>query len=369
MHVLLLGGGLQGLSVADSLIKDGYVLSVISDDETVLKSRLFKHKYLSSKNDLQYLHKVLSENIIDVIIPMGDKNAAFLSEHKEQIERKFSTKCAVPNYDLFSLVYNKSSFMAFCEENNIPHPKTIKLTSENLTACANEIGFPSLIKPDYSVGARGITKVYSKKELYEQFNIIQQNHGQCSLQEFIDNKDYYFNVMLYRTSEGCFVNYTIFKVLRMYPLGAGSSSCCVTIENNQLLQICKDTLNKLNWVGFADFDVLFNKETLEYKVIEINPRVPASLKAAAISNVNFPAIILADEMNQDIPYYEYKPGKTLRYLGIDILWFLKSKNRFKANPSWFSFFSKKTFYQDIYKNDASTWLTWFTVGLKKFFSS
>ena len=74
-------------------------------------------------------------------------------------------------------------------------------------------------------------------------------------------------------------------------------------------------------------------------------------------------------MNQDIPYYEYKPGKPLRYLGIDILWFLKSKNRFKANPSWFSFFSKKTFYQDIYKNDASTWLTWFTVGLKKFFSS
>ena len=81
MNVLILGGGLQGLSVADSLIKDGHILSVISDDETVLKSRLFKHKYLFSKNDIKYLHKVLSENSIDVIIPMGDKNAEIGRAH------------------------------------------------------------------------------------------------------------------------------------------------------------------------------------------------------------------------------------------------------------------------------------------------
>ena len=38
--------------------------------------------------------------------------------------------------------------------------------------------------------------------------------------------------------------------------------------------------------------------------------------------------------------------KYLRYFGLDILWFLHSKQRFSSIPSWFKLFSKDTFYQD-----------------------
>lgn len=47
----------------------------------------------------------------------------------------------------------------------------------------------------------------------------------------------------------------------------------------------------LDWVGFADFDVLRTKNG-DFKIIEINPRVPASIRAAEISGVNFPALIV-----------------------------------------------------------------------------
>ena len=172
--------------------------------------------------------------------------------------------------------------------------------------------------------------------------------------------------MLYRDANGQCHNCAIIKIVRVYPIGAGSSSCCISVENDELLSICKDALDKLNWMGMADFDVLQRKDTHEYKIIEINPRVPASLRAAYISGINFPETIVLDTLGERYHSDEYTPGKTLRYMGIDLLWFLKSPKRFKSSPSWFRFFGKNIYYQDIYRKDASTWYSWFVTGLKKF---
>ena len=197
------------------------------------------------------------------------------------------------------------------------------------------------------------------------FQMIKEQYGDCTLQELIDNKEYYYNVMLYRNKEGRFLAYTIIKIVRMYPIEAGSSTCCISIENDELLNICKDCLEKLNWVGIADFDVLQKLDTREYKIIEINPRVPASLKASSISGVNFPEMIAIDKTGGTVPVYQYTPGKVMRYLGTDIMWFLKSNKRWKASPSWFSLVGKNIYYQDIYTNDMSTWWTWFGEGMEK----
>ena len=115
----------------------------------------------------------------------------------------------------------------------------------------------------------------------------------------------------------------------------------------------------------ADFDVLQRPDNGEYKIIEINPRVPASLRAAAISGVNFPEIIVSDAVGTGSPRMDYSPGKVLRYMGIDIMWLLKSPQRFHAKPGWLKFFGKKIYYQDIYKQDPSTWWTWLAEGLAK----
>ena len=103
----------------------------------------------------------------------------------------------------------------------------------------------------------------------------------------------------------------------------------------------------------------------DYKIIEINPRVPASLRAAAVSGVNFPEIIVKDALGESTPEVHYTTGKVLRYLGIDIMWLLKSPNRFHAKPGWLKFIGEDIYYQDIYKQDASTWWTWLAEGLSK----
>ena len=364
MNILIVGGGLQGLSCGCSLCEK-HEVNLVASDLMSRKCHFFSRVYTNVNENDDDLFSVLRKESFDVLIPVSDMTVPYISKNKKIIEEQFGTNCAVPDYDLVYQVEDKSRFMDFCEKNRVPHPKTKAITEENLDEAANYIGFPALLKPDYSVGARGITKVNSEAELIEKYPSVSKQYGSCTLQEFIDNKEYYYNVMLYRDTKGDFLAYTILKIVRMYPIGAGSSSCGITVENNELLEICKDCLNKLNWVGMADFDVLQRLDNGEYKIIEINPRVPASLRAAVVSGVNFPEIIVQDTLGGKVPKYQYEPGKTLRYLGIDIMWLLKSPNRFHAHPGWLKFFGKDIYYQDIYKQDPSTWWTWLAEGLKK----
>ena len=365
--VILFGGSLQGLSFGEALYnKKEYLVDAVSNDYAIRKSRFFNKVHEGKVADYDnILDEILRNGQYDVVVPMGDDAAKYLSKNKNRIETNYSVKCAIADDEVLSIVVDKGRFMDFCEKNGIPHPKTRAITEDTVESVAEYIGFPSLIKPDFSVGARGITKVNSLSELQQQFSTISKKYKSCTLQEYIDNPDYYYNVMIYRDSQGRCSKSAVIKIVRIYPIGAGSSSCCVSVENDELLSICKDALDKLNWFGMADFDVLQRKDTQEYKIIEINPRVPASLRAAFISGVNFPEAIVLDTLGERYDIGEYSPGKTLRYLGIDMLWFLKSPKRFKSTPSWFRFIGKNIYYQDIYKKDCSTWYSWLVTGLKK----
>lgn len=364
MKILIVGGGLQGLSCGCSLY-ESHDVSVVTSDLMCRKSRFFKKVYSDVNGGDESLYGLLEEEHFDVLIPVSDMTVPFISKNKYVVEERFDVKCAVPDYERVYQVEDKSRFMSFCEEREVPHPKTARLSKVTLEKVADEVCFPALIKPDYSVGARGITKVNSIEELQEKYPLVNEKYGSCTLQEFIENKEYYYNVMLYRDAQGRFLAYTIMKIVRMYPIGAGSSACCVTVENEDVLQICKDCLDKLNWEGMADFDVLQRLDNGSYKIIEINPRVPASLRAAAVSGINFPEIIANDAHGIVVPEYKYNPGKVLRYMGIDIMWLLKSPNRFHAKPGWLKFIGKDIYYQDIYKQDPSTWWSWLAEGLEK----
>lgn len=365
MKILILGGGLQGLCCGASFYDRGYQVDIISNDLQIIRSKFFNKVYRDKCSHSEEVYEILKEVHYDLLLPMGDVNVSFLSKHKEDIERKYNTVCAAPDNNILSIVEDKQLFMSFCEKEAIPHPNTVSLSADNIEECAHAVGFPALIKPNFSVGARGIIRVDTIEELKTSFSEISEQFGKCTLQELIDNTDYYYNVMLYRSKKGDFLGSAVIKIVRMYPIKAGSSTCCISVENDELVNICKACLDKLNWVGMADFDVLQRLDNNDYKIIEINPRVPASLKGATISGINFPEIILSDCLGLSIPNYEYSANKIMRYLGTDLIWFIKSANRFKAKPNWFSFFGEDIYYQDIYREDFSTWWTWLVSGIKK----
>ena len=363
-NVLILGGGLQALSTAYSLWREGIPVACLApQEEEISKSRFIRRFYPSQKDDIfNQLISVVELEQVDLIIPMSDAISELVSKHKTQLESEYNCYVPVPYHEIFIEGADKEKLMAFCEQNGFPHPRTRALDATSIEEAARYVQFPALIKPNRSVGARGIKLVHSLDELKRDYPHIYKTYGDATLQEYVDSKDApYYNVMLYRSKSGQITGSAIIEILRFYPIKGGSSSLCRTIEEPKLLAICENILHKLDWEGMADFDVL-KAPNGEYKIIEINPRVPASLRAADIAGVNFPMIMLEEEQYP----VSYKTNQYLRYFGLDIMWFLSSPNRFKAKPAWILSIGRHVYFQDIYAKDPSTWFSWLINGFKRF---
>lgn len=334
--VLLFGAGLQVLSVAWSL-KDRHRVDACAEDISVIRHcRSLSHCF---KISLDALPLSIFEGY-DVVIPMEEMYASWLSRHRSEI----GDKAAVQDWETFLLASDKTRLMAFCEAHGFPHPKTRNLTDSSLDSAVAYVGFPALVKPAHGSGSRGIRLVRSMSELSDILPSVLSECGPCALQEYIGDHNEYYNVMLYRCKDGSWGNYAVTRIVRYYPVHGGSSSLCETIEEPRLVRICQDVLEALDWQGFADFDVL-EKGNGDFRIVEINPRVPASIRAAEAAGIDFPEMIVSDILGETVPSYGYKPGRCLRCLGLDIAWFLKSSRRWSARPSWFRFF-RNTVYQD-----------------------
>ena len=284
-RILLFGGFVQSLTAAASLKAVGHVVVIAAHNDPVAKRCRSKEKYIEIKIDApeetvleQLIHIVLSE-MIDVVIPLEDAYAVILSKYKQQIVERTSALCAVPDWEPFSLASDKHSLLELCKEIGVGHPKT-EIIHDNYDDLASIVGFPSLIKPNHSEGSKGIVLVNSLDKLKATAPNIVAQYGECSLQEYVSN-DHYYNLMVYRTAAGEYSDYVVLKILRFYPIKGGSSCIAVTVEDEPMLEMCKRVLDKLEWVGMADFDILEKGEG-DYKIIEINPRVPASLRGAEI---------------------------------------------------------------------------------------
>ena len=355
MNVLLLNGeNVQSICVARSLKGQGHrvILFANSRVSSGYASRYINKRHIvpdiarNPKEFENYFYNYISANNVDIVIPMGDEGATFLSLNKEFIEQKYNCKCAVPTFSVFNVANDKQLLMELCKKHGLPHPRTERVTVDTMSEVVEYVGFPSMIKPNISAGAKGIVKVDNQAELESKLPEIIEKFGPSTLQEYVHQSGHYYNVMMYRDRKGKISAYTTIKIMRFFPIKGGSSCYCQTVEHDYLLEACKKTLDLLGWTGFADFDVLEDAVTGELKIIEINPRVPSSLQAASAAGVDFAKIIMADEFGLPIPKFTYKVGKEIRWFGLDVMWFLMSKQRFSFRPSWFKFLGSNLSYQD-----------------------
>lgn len=371
--LLLNGESVQVVCMARALHKLGHEVSSLSYTKcsSGYATRWVDHKYMCpepvahAEEYRKCFYEHIKEHEYDLIIPMLDEGADFLSREKENIQ---GPVCAIEDYDTFQKANDKQKLMELCREYDLPHPRTQELLNGDLQKAADYVGFPAMIKPNISAGAKGIVKVENMQELEEKFPGIESKFGQCTLQQYVEQPDYYYNVMLYRDHRGEFPAYTIIKIRRFFPLKGGSSCYSETVEHEELLQACKVMLEKLDWTGFADIDVLEDKHTDELKIIEINPRTPSSFQASFAAGVNFAEIIVNDYLYPEfaLKKYPYKTGQQVRWFGLDAMWFVFSKDRFRFKPSWFKFWGKNVSYHDGTWNDPIPMVAGILAGVVKY---
>ncbi len=375
--LILDGGAAHAMAIAECLKKSGYQTGVMCNNtnEYGYHTRYADERYIGldshDQGYAEYMLDFLVKHHFDVLIPTSDAAAEFMSFHKDELRRM--TGVLMPSKETFMKAYDKNSLMHICQEHGFPHPKTIDLNGWDVSAgkvYANyeelkNFPYPGLIKPNLTSGGRGMTLVSSYEELVAAYPDIQAKYGECHLQQFIREGGKQIKVQIMTDQEGNPVYSSIIWKQRYYPVNGGSSCCNITVDNPQIAAVCGNVLKKIGWIGFADFDLIENPDTGQLLIMEINPRIPACIRSAFKSGMDYATMIVDETLGLPLREYHYEPGKRLRHLGFDVLWFLKSSDRFRCRPSWFKFFGKDLYYQDWLSGDFPAFF-WGTIGnLKK----
>lgn len=350
-NVLILGCGTQGMVMAKAIHEAGHEVFLIGEKNNYADaSRYVKRKYItdlapSAKDFLDLVYMVIDECGIDAIVPMGDIFSEFLSNNKKALESK--AKFVIPDNEVFRKGVDKNELMKFCKEKGYPHPITFNTVSDIEKMGNDYTLFPMLIKPNVTCGGRGMTMVDSIEALKREYPKIKKEYGDCHFQKYVKQGGAQVEVQLYVDSNGVLVNSSVIYKYRWYPEKGGSSCCAKSVKNKKIVDMLYHLLLDLGWIGFADFDTIEDADTGEMLIMELNPRVPACVKCPIEAGVNWGEIIVNGYLGKHQKQYEYKEGEYLRHLGFEVLWFLKSPNRFRTRPNWFKFFGRHIHYQDM----------------------
>lgn len=311
-----------------------------------------------------FLLKHLQNNRYDIIIPLFNDTAEFASKHKSLIEQTGS-KVEIPDWDIFIRAHDKEKLMDICREIGIPHPKTANPSKTSYEEAIAYVGYPCLIKPNISAGARGIKVIHNKDEFDAHYNNIVEQFGESTIQEFIPQTGKQLNVQIYRDKTGAVVASSCYEKTRYYPIDGGTATCNKIIDRPDLVEKYMKILDYLGWEGAADFDCIEDPRTGVDLLMEINPRVPGTVKASFLAGINFAEIMMHHAKNIPFKKYEYKHGFYMRNFGTELIWFLASKDRFKCTPNWFNFLGKDIYYVDGSFADPMPFIGGLLSGAKK----
>ena len=367
-NVLVIGSGTQGYVTVKSLKKAGHRIYLLfsgehnyADDSRYVDVKFEVNAKPECRDYLETVVNIIQQYHMDIVIPMGDIPARFLSENKDRLQK--IVHYVMPDIKTFEKGYDKNSLMMICAEKGYPHPQTINDVKDINALDKEEIQFPLLIKPNHTCGGRGMTLARNYEELSTKFPKIYAEYGDCHLQKYIRQGGAQVEVQIYINEHQELVASSVIYKYRWYPENGGSSCCATSVKNDEAVDVCYRLLKDIGWVGFADFDLIEDPEEGNLKVMELNPRVPACVKAAIASGTDWPNIILNAYMHQPIPQSSFKQGVILKHLGMEALWFFYSKNRFKSKPNILNLIGKNIYYQDFDISDPLPffWGSWHNI--------
>ena len=308
------------------------------------------------------LMEVLREGHYDVVIPMTDFSATLLSAHIDEV-RPLAWP-AVNEPGVFLRASDKQRTMQACAEAGVPCPRTLYDMDSADAILAAGLPFPFIIKPRVGYGSIGFHVIRDAEQLRRVFPEALERFGGMVVQEYIPQTGTQYKCEVFLDSDGTPKSAVVFDKTRWYPVDGGSTCCSCSVHRPDIAADSIRLLQHIGWRGYGDVDLIEDPRDGMAKVMEINPRITASVKVCFAAGVDFARQIV--ELGMGLPvtdYPDYRDGVRLRYMHTDVLWFLQSPNRFKAKPGWFDF--RRTTDQIFSIRDPWPWFTYTAQGLKK----
>lgn len=292
-----------------------------------------------AKDDLIYfidaLERHLQNGRFNLVVTTSDLTAEALSINKKRLEQ--FAKIAVVEPELFYIAYDKLNTMKICMDNNIPCPKTLLNIETVNDVLSADLTYPVVVKPRKSFGAIGFKRVETEEKLIKLLTQVNCDLKSLIIQEYIPQTEIQYDAIMFIDNENNIKSALVCSKNRWFPINGGASTMSVTVDRPDIVGNCSKLLKLIGWYGCADIDLIQDPRDNVVKIMEINPRISANVKICFAAGINLAKQIIEATYWEEVQdYLEYKKDIRLRCIHTDLLWFIKSENRLKTKPSWFS---------------------------------
>ncbi|MCO8288364.1 carboxylate--amine ligase [Tetragenococcus halophilus] len=265
-----------------------------------------------------------------ILVPCGDGYTELITHNKEELSQRFI--CPTVDAKTQETLEDKAAFYETCEKYGLPYPDTLIITKdmvEKNSSVELPFGFPVALKPSDSVeyldvdfeGRKKAFILYSQEEVDDILAKVYQAGytSEMICQNFIPGDDSRMRVL------NAYVDHN-HNVRMMYlghplledptPEAVGNYVAIMPDYNEKVFDQMKSFLEKIEYVGFANFDMKYDERDGEYKLFEINLRQGRSSFCVTLGGYNL-AQYLVEDYVLETPFTEttYAQGDKL-WLGV-----------------------------------------------------
>ena len=298
----------SGTQAARSLREEGIeVILINSNPATIMTDPMMADKVYLLPLTIESIEQILEENKIDAVLPtMGGQTALNLCKEGDELGvwEKHNIKLIGVDIKAIDKAEDREKFRQWMIELKIPvapaHTANSFLEGKEF---AQEIGFPLVIRPSFTLGGSGGSLVYVKDDLDEALNRGLQAspmHEVLVEKALLGWKE--FELELLRDANDNVV--IICTVENFDPMGIHTGDSITVAPamtlSDTAFQKMRDTAIKMmrnlgNFAGGCNVQFALNPQTEDIIAIEINPRVSRS-SALASKATGYPIAKIAAKL-------------------------------------------------------------------------
>ena len=315
---IIFGGFVNGLGLVRSLAQEG-IESVVFDMRPCLAAQSKTASYIQSpspENETEFIQFVIeyakNQSLKPVCFITNDIWLVPLLKNRKKLEEFIHFPMS--DWDIIEKCYDKEYLYNLCKKYDIPHPESyFPKNTLDIIEKIEDFNFPLILKPVETIGfmerlnwnSRNyiIQNANDLKDVVAQLNNVGFKDRRVILQEVIsgDVRSLY-TFTSYSNKKGKVVAWSIGHKLRQIPPEAGTISAGKVIPNLELERIGINLIETLGFHGIANTEFKLDKNSGEFKLIEINARPGMWNLSALNSGVNLPLLAYGDVCG----YSEYK---------------------------------------------------------------
>jgi carbamoyl-phosphate synthase large subunit len=298
----------SGSQAARSLREEGVkVILINSNPATIMTDPMMADKVYLLPLTVESIEKILEENKIDAVLPtMGGQTALNLAKEAEDlgIWKQYNVRLVGVDIKAIEKAEDREKFRQWMIQLGVPvaPAKTANSFLEG-KEYAQEIGFPLVIRPSFTLGGTGGGFVHDKDELDEALNRGLQAspiHEVLVERAVLGWKE--FELELLRDSNDNVV--IICSVENFDPMGIHTGDSITVAPamtlSDTAMQLMRNTAIRMmrdlgNFAGGCNVQFALNPDTEEIIAIEINPRVSRS-SALASKATGYPIAKIAAKL-------------------------------------------------------------------------